>query len=232
MEDDVFAHMDDPSRDYYIMQVERLAKKWKLKENVVARRAVRLARESGKDLSWYILGDGAGELAASFHLPHKRKKTEDLLLLTHYILPALAAVLTGWLCDRTVALGIGMALLSFIPYKYILGRYFSRLLLKHNPPRMIPRIRVDEIPDEARTLVVVPTLLTDQKDTLAQLARLEEYSLANRGDNLLFALFGDMPDGENPDPPGERRSARPLFWRWNGSTAFMGRNFSFLNGSP
>ena len=32
--------------------------------NVVARRAVRLAGESGKDLSWYILGDGAGELAA------------------------------------------------------------------------------------------------------------------------------------------------------------------------
>lgn len=232
MEDDVFAHMDDPSRDYYIMQVERLAKKWKIKENVVARRAVRLAGESGKDLSWYILGDGAGELAASFHLSYKRKKTEDLLLLTHYILPALAAVLTGWLCDRTVALGIGIALLSFIPYKYILGSYFSRLLLKHNPPRMIPRIRVDEIPDEARTLVVVPTLLTDQKDTLAQLARLEEYSLANRGDNLLFALFGDMPDGENPDPPGGEEIRRAALLEVERLNRIYGEKFFFFERKP
>ncbi|MEX2586104.1 MAG: glucoamylase family protein [Balneolaceae bacterium] len=71
------------------------------------------------------------------------------------------------------------------------NRYFAFFL----SPRILPKMRFrNKIPDEARTLVVVPTLLLNEEDVRRQLEQLEVRSLANPEPGLQFALLGDFKD--------------------------------------
>ena len=64
-------------------------------------------------------------------------------------------------------------------------------------PGALPRMDFEHgIPDDCRTMVVVPTLLTDPKRIGATMEGLELRYLANRDPNLWFALLTDFSDAD------------------------------------
>jgi hypothetical protein len=72
-------------------------------------------------------------------------------------------------------------------------------------PRPLPRMDYSEgIPEEDRTLVVVPSMLGSKAEMKELLDGLEIRYLANRDDNLFFALLSDFPDAHQEELPGER----------------------------
>ncbi|MEX0741547.1 MAG: protein ndvB, partial [Phycisphaeraceae bacterium] len=73
-------------------------------------------------------------------------------------------------------------------------------------PRMLPKLDFSKgIPDEHRALVAVPTLMTSA-DSIRQLVDdLEIRFLANRDDNLLFALLTDFTDADCEHKDGEEK---------------------------
>src|SRR5207244_9760480 len=77
------------------------------------------------------------------------------------------------------------------------------ILLVH--PRSLPRLDFsDGIPSEHRTMVVVPTMLSNPEAIAGLLEGLEVRYLANRDDNLHFALLTDFLDAPR-DSSEERR---------------------------
>src|SRR5204863_845499 len=65
------------------------------------------------------------------------------------------------------------------------------------PPRPLPRLDFkDGIPPEQRTMVVVPTMLSNPVNVENLLEGLEIRYLANRDTNLHFALLTDFEDAE------------------------------------
>ncbi len=67
------------------------------------------------------------------------------------------------------------------------------------PPRQLPRLDFSEgIPDDARTFVVIPTLLLSRAGIESLLEKIEIHFLANRDPNLLFGLLTDFPDSPTP----------------------------------
>ena len=198
-EDAVFQKMDEASQDYYLGQVVRLAKKLAIEETKLADRCRTLAEENDRDLSYYLLGEGKMELAASFFKTYRERDTYTLLTLATTLLPALAAGIAGWLSNRMVGIGIAMALLSFIPLRAIASAYFTRLFSRYTPARMLPRIGVEEIPNDARTLVIIPALLENEEDGIQLIKKLEQLSLLERDDNLFFGLLGDFPESKRDE---------------------------------
>nr|WP_233279478.1 hypothetical protein [Acidihalobacter yilgarnensis] len=71
------------------------------------------------------------------------------------------------------------------------------------PPRALPRLDFSKgIPDDHRTMVVVPTLLSRSQDVDSLIEALEIRYLGNRDPNLFFALltdFGDAPEQSLPE---------------------------------
>ena len=65
------------------------------------------------------------------------------------------------------------------------------------------------IPDDCVTMVVVPTLLLNEKQVRRLVDDLEVRYLGNAGRNLHFALLTDMPDSEE-HAEGRRSAGRPL----------------------
>ncbi len=77
---------------------------------------------------------------------------------------------------------------------------FSRLL----SPRFIPSMDfLDAIPDDSKTMVVVPTLLLSESNSTKLLKDLEIRYLANRDRNLFFALLTDFADAPTEEAPGD-----------------------------
>ncbi len=208
----VYATMDFTTRDRYRHIVEKIAKRQKLPELVVAQRAIELAGAQSaprmRHVGYFLIDAGrrALELAASQKptgsaiaaRPIKRRRRGPLALyigaivaLTALVAWALAsarqelevATLVGW--SIAVALCASQLVISLV-------HWAATLIVL---PRVLPRLDFSTgIPPEHRTIVAVPTMLTSADGIDHLVEALEVRFLANRDPNLAFALIGDFRD--------------------------------------
>ncbi|MBQ4120684.1 MAG: DUF3131 domain-containing protein, partial [Clostridia bacterium] len=76
------------------------------------------------------------------------------------------------------------------------------LLRRFLPSHPIPKLKLDEIPESAKTLVVIPTLLT--KEDPASFDKLERFYLSNKDKNILFGLLYDLADAKTETTDQDR----------------------------
>ena len=70
------------------------------------------------------------------------------------------------------------------------------------PPRVLPKMSFEEgIPDDCRTLVVVPMMLLTPDSIRGEIEKLEVRYLANPLPNLCFSLLADFTDAEEREMP-------------------------------
>ncbi len=75
--------------------------------------------------------------------------------------------------------------------KFITERLFSRFLA----PSAIPRLKLDSIPENAKTLTVITSLISSGDEGVFR--QIEEFYLSNRDKNALFGLLLDLPEAKN-----------------------------------
>ena len=212
---DVYGKMDFATRDRYRHVVENVARRSALTENDVARKAVELAAEAAADdgferaahVGYYLIDKGrtALERAAGMRLPaaeRVRRVAWRMALLLYLggislVTAAVAAAvlaqaygygLSGW---RLAAAGV----LTVIGAGHLAIGLANWLTTAVVEPRSLPRMDYsDGIPPDCSTLVAVPTILAGQRKIDELLQGLEIRYLANRDDNLYFALVTDFRD--------------------------------------
>ncbi len=221
--DGVYGKMDFATRDRYRHVVEKIAKKSRLSESDVARKAIQSAREAPT-------GEGSGERAAhvGFYLIDKglpqleglaqvrwsvsgalRKLSSrhplflylgTITLITLTVTGSLlAATLDSGLQDWLLALTAILSLLCASHLAVALVNWLATLLAK---PHLLPRMDFREgIPPESRTLVVIPTMLTSAENIEDLVEALEVRFLANRDENLHFGLLTDFRDADAETMP-------------------------------
>jgi len=218
-----YGRMDFTTRDGYRHVVEKIAKRSRLHEAVVARKAILLAAEgaarNGTDhraahVGFYLIDRGLQQLQreAAVRLPTLEALRQmtgrfplffylgSILLLTSsftgcLVARAYAGGLRGWL----LALFGALCLLCTSRLAVALVNWLATVLVI---PRPLPRMDFSEgIPPESRTLVVVPTMLTSPRNIEDLLESLEVRFLANRDENLHFGLLTDFRDANEETIP-------------------------------
>ncbi len=117
---------------------------------------------------------------------------------------AIGASLSPALPNQAVLLAL--VLLFAIPVSELAVALVNALILFAFPPRLMPRLDFEEaIPEQHRTLVVVPSLLDNETTLQALLDELEVRSLANPEENLHFALLTDFVDADREDDTEQER---------------------------
>jgi cellobiose phosphorylase len=90
-------------------------------------------------------------------------------------------------------------LAALIPASEIAVSIANWLVCKVKKPSFFPRLELkDGIPDNLRTMVVIPALLSDEKRVEQLMENMESHYLANREQNLYFALLGAFSDSDGP----------------------------------
>lgn len=205
----IYANMDFESRDYYRRVIERISKSRGISEVKVASQAVNLsieAKEKGKSqkqchVGYYLIDKGRSELFHCLEIGKDHYKLES-------IVPYIGAIFSVTLFFMFFVMRFILNNLSWIEL-FIMGLFIlipssdaaiyltNYLFMKIYPSSMLPRLEFKEgISKEATTMVIIPALLTDKKSVKDLLAKMEVYYLANKDDNLFFALVGDFKDGD------------------------------------
>ena len=228
-----FAAMDFKTRDEYRAAIELLSRRSGRSEIEVAREAVLLARNAGRedghqqtllrvpghaeaDPGHYLVAGGrrAFERRLGFRVPLRVRvrRAFRAKALVGYLggIAALTALLLSGLLFLTWTAGAApwilalLGILGLVPASDIAVSLVHRLVPLLVPPKRLPKLELAEgVPRELRTLVVVPTLIARQSDIDRQLERLEVHYLANPEGHLHFALLSDWADATEEKVPGD-----------------------------
>lgn len=208
LEDETYRAMDKKSRAYYRSCVERLAHKLKTSQTLVAKKAVLLAKKADEndeyksEAGYYLFKEGRGELYSALRpdktyreYTHAQKLWTLLTFQIALLIPILFLASTG---------GIVATLIAVFPAWTIANFVVVRIAVKNSTPKIIPRLSLENgVGEENRTLVVVPTLISDEKSLDEAVTTIETHYLSNPLDNCYFAVLSDFPDSENEQNDGE-----------------------------
>lgn len=218
----VYAAMDFATRDRYRHVVEEMARGSGSAERDIADRAVARAAsaegsagDSPRDhVGYWLLGAGrqAFERELGVHAPAIERIRRGLRAhpLAGYATPI--ALLTGAIVVAGVpgivhagrvhgALVLAALVVAASHLAVALVNWLVTLVM---PPQPLCRLALDHgIPDDLRTLVVVPCMLDDAAGIRELVAALEIRYLANRDANLKFALLADFRDAPDREMPGD-----------------------------
>ena len=222
-----FGAMDFPTRDAYRHAIENLARGSKLPETEVAERAVSYARQIGvdagsgiaedrrRDPGYYLISDGrlAFEREIGFRIGWRRWVLRlyvrcavpgylgTIALLTAVILAL--PLLRSWEKGASNWQLLLLGLLAVIPASDLAIALINRSVTDLFGPRTLPRLEIKTIPENLRTIVVVPTLLTSENVINEQVEQLEIHYLANSDGDLRFALLSDWTDAKTETLPND-----------------------------
>jgi cyclic beta-1,2-glucan synthetase len=221
----VHARMEFLSRDRYRQVVEELADRTGEAQVRVALRVVESARQAAETegpgaraahIGYHLIGKGRRELEADVAWRPGAKGRLRRFAFAHATAAYLGAIAsaTAALVGAGVAYArheggtplvqLGVALLLLLPASELATGFVQRLAARFAPPRRLPRLDLSAgIPEDARTLVVVPTLLTSVAGVERQLEHLEVLAFGNVDPNVHFAILGDFSDASARDMPGD-----------------------------
>ena len=218
----VYPRMDFSTRDEYRHAVESLARRFHVSEEEVARTAVRMADDhfaaqhecASGHVGYVLIDDGRNDLrrvlrgkkpALQFSRPWMRR-----LQLLAYLLPVslLSALGVGWLVFQSHSapyipwlIMVVCSILVASQCALAVVNWFASIFFR---PRALPRMDFEHgIPDEFRTMVVVPTLLSGNQRITMSIEGLERRYLANRDSNLWFGLLTDFNDAAEEHVEGD-----------------------------
>ncbi|HEX9306114.1 MAG TPA: glucoamylase family protein [Anaeromyxobacter sp.] len=218
----VHGRMEFLSRDRYRQAVEELAERTGEAQVRVALRAVesaRLATETdgpnarAAHVGHHLIGRGRLELEADVAFRPGLRRGLRRFAFAHATAAYLGSIALA--TAALVAAGVAytrhaggtwalaaVALLLGVPASEVAIALVQRLAARFAPPRRLPRLDLSAgIPEDARTLVVVPTLLTSVEGVERQLEHLEVLALGNLDPRIHFAILGDFADAAARDLP-------------------------------
>ena len=219
----VYARMDFATRDRYRHVIERISKRTKTSELEIARVTLELAREAHEagatdesfaHVGYFLIDEGRQQLEKAFAYRPPIAERVRRLILRHPtpIYLGLVAFLTGIILALLVIgasragggwpLMVAVALLSLIPASDLALSVLNWDLTHTFEPRLLPMIdTLRGIPPEARTMVVVPSIIDSEATARELIDKLEVHFLANRDERIYFALLGDFADAAAEEMP-------------------------------
>ncbi|HKH62760.1 MAG TPA: glycosyltransferase family 2 protein, partial [Flavitalea sp.] len=255
--DAVYSKMDFYTRDHYRHVVERISKISKTPQSEVARIAITLSLEnaSGEQpdprkshVGYFLVDKGLvqterrAKVEFSFWQKLKRSMERHPFLLYGGSILLITAALTGGFLLKAYSDGIGTNLLIVIGILGVLCASQLALALVNwvitvvLKPTLLPRMDFSKgISHDSRTLVVVPTLLTNDAEIGSLVEALEVRFLANRDENLYFGLltdFKDAPEEHMPDDDHLLELAKTQIENLNEKYGFEKNDMFFLFHRP
>ncbi|MGD0483291.1 MAG: glucoamylase family protein [Gemmatimonadales bacterium] len=222
----VYGRMDFASRDRYRHAVEELAQPTGEAQLRVALRCVERAREAADlksaderaaHVGYHLIGKGRHRFETDVAYAPRLAVRGWRFLFAHattvylgsiglvtaaLLVPVVAYVrLTGgapWLQGLAAALAL-------LPASEFAIALVQRLAAHLVPPQRLPRLEFQAgIPDDARTMVVVPTLLTSVAGVAELLEHVEVLALGNSDPRIHFAILSDFADAVAAELPADR----------------------------
>ena len=206
-----FAALDFATRNRYRSAIEEIARDSSCREPEVAQQAIAAAlssnspHASARDPGYYLIGAGREALEATVgyrrpwaqQLRHavRRAGIGGYLLLLGVATAAIVVSVGQLLPPLPRAAGVLLLLLLSLPASDVVIALVNSAITRLIKPEILPALDLaGVVPEEFRTLVAVPILLSTRTEIDEALGNLESQYLAGARGELYFALLADGVD--------------------------------------
>ena len=217
----VYGRMDFASRDRYRHAVEELAEPTGDAQVRVALKSVERARQIAErtpdareaHVGYYLIGEGRRQfergigweppLAVRLRRAFFRHATAGYLGTIALGTSALVAIAVayaraqGWRWPMLMV----VVVLTLVPTSELTIQILQRLIARFIPPRRLPRFDFVRIPETARTIVIIPTILDSVERARDLVAHIEVQALGNLDPHIHFAILSDFKDANAESLP-------------------------------
>lgn len=214
----VYSKMDYKTRIYYRNKLKEISKKSKISEIYIARKCLELSsieyEKSNMDsnnkkahVGYYLIADGEPkllEILQNKKVPrqnnmHKAQKYITALAVVTIVLAGVYGLYINTQINNIV-LSLILSILLLIPIETIFTQIAQYILGKTKNTKIIPKLDFrNGIPEQNATFVVIPTIIKNGKRVEELMHKLEVYYIANKSDNIYFALLGDCSTSSNEE---------------------------------
>ncbi len=214
----VYNKMDYKTRIYYRNKLKEISKKTKISEIYIARKCLELSsieyEKSNMDsnnkkahVGYYLIADGEPkllEILQNKKVPkqnnmHKAQKYITALAVVTIVLAGVYGLYINTQINNIV-LSLILSILLLIPIETIFTQIAQYILGKTKNTKIIPKLDFrNGIPEQNATFVVIPTIIKNGKRVEELMHKLEVYYIANKSDNIYFALLGDCSTSSNEE---------------------------------
>ncbi len=207
---EVYKKMDYKTKEYYRGKIKEISKKTKISEIYIARKMLELAREEYQDniknkkshIGYYLIDKGINKLYDKLEYTSKKESTEKskvrIYILSVSIISIILSITLSYILNlqiKNIPISILNFILFLIPASEVVTQFIQYILSKIVKPKLIPKIDFSEgINKENSCIVVIPTIVKNKEKVKEMMENLERYYLANKSENLYFALLGDCSE--------------------------------------
>jgi len=219
-----FQRMDFVTRNRYRRAVERLARRAPMDEIQIAQAAVREGQGATKsnrnpreaDPGFYLIGRGKRgfEKRIGFRPSFLQRCTRAVAAtgLAGYV--GAIAVVTAALLVFVLRLEsevriwhglIALVIVGLIPASELAIALVNRAATRRLGPECLPAMSLKEgVPEDLRTILVVPVLLARESEIAEQIERMEVHYLSNSDARLVFVMLSDWLDSDEESNPRDQ----------------------------
>ncbi len=218
----VYPLMDEISKDRYRHVIEDMSVNSNFSESEIARKVVETAEASNIDIQrhvgFHLIDNGYFEFSNKVGFkPSLKGKIKDLMKKHPYISYIGSIVFLTFLFSAISFLVfvsithhtsfVVLALISqLIPVSNISIFFVNKIFILFLPPALPPKIDlVDRVPEDCKTLIVVPCLLPSNEKIDSLVSDLEKRFLSNKYNNLYFALLSDYKDSNEIESEEDKK---------------------------
>ena len=206
----VYPRMDMDSRAMYRSRAAWLARAFDMDEQTIARAALALCEDAGegaleRHVGWYLLeADGVQTLRKKLNT---RRGLMTTALCLHVDFACRAGLWTLALPFAALILGRGYTL-WLLPVLLTVTGCISRaaldpLLRRFMPAGHLPRLRLERLAEDMRTLVVLPARPRDRHEAILAVKQLATARRAMPGENVDCLLLADWTDSPTQRSGGD-----------------------------
>ena len=205
----VYSEMDYKTKEYYRNKIKEISEKSKISEIYIAKKVIELANdakaEREKHIGYYLIDKGIVILKEKLGIKSKSIKNKAKWYINSiYIFTILSTIFFGYYLymKTNLIISIVTSIFAIIPISEIYIQTINYILSKFLKPTMLPKLAFPNgIPDEYRTMVVIPTIINSKEKVQELFKKIEVYYLANKDNNLYFSLLGDCTASKNQEEP-------------------------------
>ena len=215
----VYPKMDYKTKEYYRNTIKEISEKTKISEIYIANKLIELSTKylleeanyniKKSHIGYYLISDGKEELLNSLGVKVKKqisnKQKVKKYILTIFISTTILSGLFGiyfYYMSKSIWLSILTSIVVYVPISEIVIQLINYILSKIVKPTLLPKIDfIEGVPKEYSTFIVIPTIIKGKKQVARLMKKLEIYYLANKSENIYFALLGDCTSSKNENEP-------------------------------
>lgn len=209
----VYNKMDYKTKEDYRNKIKQISEKTKISEIYIANKVLEMATKyQGENIKkthigYYLIEEGKSELLKELGERNVRKtsntqKAKKYISTINVFSIILTLLFTLYLnyTSKNIIVSIISGVILYIPISQMFMQVVNYVLSKKVKPKLMPKLDFSNgIPEKYSTFVVIPTIINSKEKVKELFKKLEVYYLANKSENIYFALLGDCTSSKNKE---------------------------------